>query len=68
MAYTEAGNRAATKYRATHIKRVPLDMQLAEYERVKAAAEACGEKVNQFIKIAIRERMGKTYKEENESV
>lgn len=59
MAYTEAGKKAADKYRAAHIKRVPLDMQITEYEQLKAAADARGERVNEYIKNAIRERMSK---------
>lgn len=57
MAYNEAAYKAAVKYKADNIKRVPLDMQKSEYEELKAAAEANGEKVNQYIKKAIRQRM-----------
>lgn len=44
-------------YKKKNIKRVPLDMQKADYEQLKAAAEARGEKVNEYIKNAIKERM-----------
>lgn len=44
-------------YAKSNIKRVPLDMQKADYEALKAAAEARQEKVNEYIKNAIRERM-----------
>lgn len=44
-------------YRKKNIKRVPLDMQKSDYEQLKAAAEARGEKVNEYIKNAIKERM-----------
>lgn len=57
MAYNESSYKAANAYKKQNIKRVPLDMQIAEYEQVKAAADACGEKVNEYIKNAIRERM-----------
>lgn len=57
MAYNEASNRAAQKYKKDNIKRVPLDMQITEYERLKAVADLQGEKVNEYIKKAIRERM-----------
>lgn len=63
MAYTDAAYKAAVKYKAENIKRVPLDMQKTEYEALKIAAEACGEKVNQYIKKAIKLRM-----ERNEDV
>ena len=39
------------------IKRVPLDMPIADYENLKQFAADHGEKVNQFIKLAIAERM-----------
>lgn len=57
MAYNDAAYKAAAKYKAANIKRVPLDMQKSEYDALKRAADSRGEKVNQFIKIAIRNRM-----------
>lgn len=59
MAYNESGYEASKKYKAEKIKRVPLDMQIKEYELLKAAAEASGEKINQYIKSAIRERIAR---------
>ena len=43
MAYNEAGYNASKKYKEKNIKRVPLDMQIDEYNKVKAAAERAGE-------------------------
>ena len=60
MAYNESSYKAANAYKKQNIKRVPLDMQITEYEQLKAAADACGEKVNEYIKNAIRERMGRS--------
>ncbi len=57
MAYTESGYKSSVKYKAEKIKRVPLDMQIADYDAMKAAAERAGEKVNQYIKTAIKQRM-----------
>lgn len=57
MAYTEQGYQASKKYKAGKIKRVPLDMQIVDYERVKAAADAAGQAVNRYIKQAIIERL-----------
>lgn len=57
MALTEAQRKANTKYRAKNIKRVPLDMQLTDYETLKAAAEQAGQTVNGFIKQAIAEKL-----------
>lgn len=57
MAYNESSYKAANAYKKQNIKRVPLDMQNADYEQLKAVADACGEKVNEYIKNAIRERM-----------
>ena len=44
-------------YRADKLKRVPLDMQLADYERLKQAATEAGQAVNAYIKQAIKERL-----------
>lgn len=57
MTYSETSYKASQKYKANNIKRVPLDMQIADYEALKAAADAAGEKVNEYIKKAIRLRM-----------
>lgn len=42
------------KYDKTHLKRIPLDVQRAEYERIKAAADGAGLPVNTWVKNAIR--------------
>lgn len=60
MAYNESSYKAANTYKKNKIKRVPLDMQTAAYEQLKAAADACGERVNEYIKNAIRERMDRS--------
>lgn len=57
MYYNEKTYEASKTYKKENIKRVPLDMQKTEYEALKAAATASGEKVNEYIKKAIRERM-----------
>lgn len=57
MPYNEASYKASQKYRASNIKRVPLDMQIADYEKLKAHTEARHEPVNGFIKRAISETM-----------
>lgn len=57
MAYNESSYKAANTYKKNKIKRVPLDMQTADYEQLKVAADTRGEKVNEYIKNAIRERM-----------
>ena len=44
-------------YAKSNIKRVPLDMQKADYEALKAVAIAKGERVNEYIKKAIWERI-----------
>ena len=54
---TNSRSESHYKYKSRCIKRVPLDMQLTEYARVKDAATAAGETVNGYIKTAIRARM-----------
>ena len=43
--------------KAANIKRIPLDMQISQYEAVQTHAKAHGESVNGFIKRAIQETM-----------
>lgn len=57
MAYSEAAYKASKEYKSKNIKRVPLDMQITDYEQLKSAADHCGEKVNEYIKKAIQQRM-----------
>ncbi len=57
MPITNAQRKAAYKYKAANIKRVPLDIQNNEYDALKAAADSVGMAVNAFIKAAIREKM-----------
>lgn len=57
MPYNESTYKASVKYRASHIKRIPLDVQVSEYEMIKAAATTSGESVNGYIKRAIRQAM-----------
>lgn len=61
MAYNEKTKKATLKYRAEHIRRIPVDMQIEEYEKVKAYARARGETLSGFVKRAIRETMQSDY-------
>lgn len=49
----ESQKKAAAKYKKNNIKRVPLDMQIEFYDRIKAVADALGVPVNTYIKNAI---------------
>lgn len=57
MAYNEQTYKASQKYKAKKVKRVPLDMQISDYELLKAAADEVGEGINTYIKRAISERI-----------
>lgn len=57
MAYNESSYEASKRYKEKKIKRVPLDMQTSEYDKLAEAANMAGEKVNSYIKKAIAERM-----------
>lgn len=57
MPYNDAAREAAYRYKAAKIKRVPLDMQIDDYDALKAAASCAGQAVNAYIKQAVRERM-----------
>ena len=45
------------QYAKNNLKRIPLDVQKEEYEVIKEAATAAGEKVNGYIKKAVRMRI-----------
>ena len=57
MPLTEAQKQSRYNYAKNNLKRIPLDVQKEKYEEIKAAADAAGEKVNEYIKKAINERM-----------
>lgn len=52
------------QYRKEHLKRVPLDMQIKDYDRLKAHALMAGVPINRYIKEAITARMDKEDKRE----
>ena len=51
------------QYRKEKLKRVPLDMQKTEYERLKVHAQMKGMTVNGYIKETLKERMDKEDKQ-----
>lgn len=51
------------QYAKDNLKRVPLDLKKADYERLKAVADRKNEKVNTYIKKAIAIQLEK---DENE--
>ena len=57
MAYTEAGKKATIKY-MKKLKRIPLDVQMEQYEEIKKYADAQGKPVNTMIKEIIFEKIG----------
>ena len=57
MAITAKRKETMIEYAKRNIKRVPLDVQKDQYERIKTAAEMAGQSVNGYIKKAIDERM-----------
>lgn len=46
---------AEKKYKKANIKRVPLDMQISEYEEIKKTADKYHVPVNWLIKVAIKQ-------------
>lgn len=45
------------KYKKDNYKRIPLDVTLSEYEKIKEHTTTTNEPVNTFIKRAIKETM-----------
>ena len=60
MASTDAQKRASANYMKKHLKRIPLDVKHAEYDQIKAAADAAGESVRGYILKAIFDRIEQT--------
>ena len=57
MPRTKNSMQSQYKYNKEHLKRVPLDMQLEEYNQLKQFVTDRGYTVNGFIKQAIREKL-----------
>ena len=53
MAMSDQRKEYLYKYQKDKLKRIPLDVPIADYERIKAHAEGHKESVNGFIKRAI---------------
>ena len=51
--YSKSGYEASKKYREKNIKRVPLDMQIEDYDRLLSFVKEQGKTMNGFIKEAI---------------
>ena len=60
----EEKKRKFEQYRKEHLKRVPLDMQKTEYERLKVHAVMAGVPINKYIKEKLTARMDKEDKRE----
>ena len=48
---------AHIRYAKKHLKRIPLDVQKEEYEKIKAAADRVQESINGYIKESVRRRI-----------
>lgn len=57
MAVTEAQKRATLKYDSTHYKRIPLNVNKADYDKIKAAADKLGMSVNGFIRDTVFDKI-----------
>lgn len=57
MPITDQRKEYLYEYQKEKLKRIPLDVQKDQYEKIKAAAAAAGESVNGYIKKAVDERM-----------
>jgi len=57
MAMSDKRKEYLYDYQKTKLKRIPLDVPISDYERIKAHADKQSESVNGFIKRAIAETM-----------
>lgn len=66
-AYNEKSKDYTIAYAKQNLKRIPLDLKLADYEALKAAAQLAGLPINTFIKSAIAEKIKATNKAQAKS-
>ena len=66
MPYNEKEKERTMKYARENIKRIPLDVPLKDYDKIKASAAAAGQGVNTYIKQAIKERQERDSESERE--
>ena len=57
MTYNPKQAQYTMKYAKNNLKRIPLDVQISDYETIKQAAEKAGLSVNGFIKQAIFDKI-----------
>lgn len=57
MTYSEKKKAYNQDYNKKNYKRIPLDVRRDNYDEIKAAADLCNEKVNEFIKKSIANRL-----------
>lgn len=57
MPVSQAQLRAVAKYKKENYRRIPLDVPIEYHEYIKARAKQDGQKVNEWIKQAIDQRM-----------
>ena len=55
--YDEKSKEYRRQYEKEKLKRIPLDVQIDEYQAIKAAADLAGIGVNTWIKNVIREKL-----------
>lgn len=58
--YNEASKKATLKY-MKKLKRIPLDVQMEQYEAIKKYADENGKPVNTVLKEIIFEKIGINY-------
>ena len=61
MTYLENKKKYNAEYAKTKLKRIPLDVQMSQYEAIKAAADRVGESVNGYIKKSVEMRMNSEF-------
>ena len=57
MTYNQKQKEYTIKYAREKLKRIPLDVQLTDYETIRKAAAAQNESINGYIKKAIFTRI-----------
>ena len=57
VTYNQNKKKYNIEYKASNMKRIPLDVQKTEYEEIKESADRANESVNGYIRKSIRMRI-----------
>lgn len=60
MSVSEAQKKASRKWNEGNLERIYITVKKGQKDRIRQAADTCGESINQFIQKAVESRMSRT--------